>query len=144
MKDAGPMRIGRLARRTGVSVKTLRFYDSRGLLFSAGRTPANYRLFPQAAIMCVETIRTLKAAGFTIREVQELAAAHRAGGDPNVAVRRNLEQVLKRLTHKETELRTQIARLTALLRDVRVLHCAQPAPTRSRPAASAHLTASAS
>jgi hypothetical protein len=36
MADAEPMRIGSLARRTGVSVKTLRFYDSQELLFRAG------------------------------------------------------------------------------------------------------------
>ncbi len=144
MTDVEPMRIGRLARRTGVSVKALRFYDSQGLLFRAGRTATNYRLFPEEAIMCVETIRTLKAAGFTIRDVRELAAAHRAGGDPEVVVRRRLAQVLKRLRREYAELQTQIARLTDLLRDVRALRCAQPARARSRPGDSPPLTASAS
>lgn len=144
MEDAEPMRIGRLARRTGVSVKALRFYDSQGLLFRAGRTPGNYRLFPEEAIMCVESIRTLKTAGLTIRDIRKLAAAHRAGGAPDVVVRRTLGQVLERLTRKEIELRTHIARLTDLLRDVRVLRCAQSARARSRPADSPRLTASAS
>ena len=144
MTDIEPMRIGRLARRTGVSVKALRFYDSQGLLFRAGRTTANYRLFPEEAITCVETIRQLKAAGLTIRDLRELAAAHGAGGEPEVVVRRKLAQVLERLTRKDTELRTQIARLTDLLRDVRALRCAQPPRARSRMADFPPLTASAS
>jgi len=138
------MRIGRLARRTGVSVKALRFYDSQGLLFRAGRTTANYRLFPEEAITCIESIRTLKAAGLTIRDLRELAAAHRASGDPEAVVRRKLAQVLERLTRKDVELQTHVARLTDLLRDVRALPCAQPARARSRPAASHALTAFAS
>lgn len=144
MADGEPMRIGRLARRTGVSVKAIRFYDSQGLLFRAGRTQASYRLFPEEAIMCVRTIRTLKAAGLTIRDVRELAAARRAGGDPGAVVRRKLAQVLERLTRQEAELRTHIARLTDLLRDVRALRCAHPARARSRPADSPPLAASTS
>ncbi len=144
MTDVEPMRIGRLARRTGVSVKALRFYDSQGLLFRAGRTTANYRLFPEEAIMCVETIRTLKAAGLTIRDVREIAAARRAGGDPETVVRRKLAQVLERLTREHAELHRHIARLTDLIRNVRSLQCAKPARARSRPTESPPLTASAS
>jgi DNA-binding transcriptional MerR regulator len=94
--------------------------------------------------VCVETIRTLKAAGLTIRELRELAAAHRAGGDPEAVVRRKLAQVLEGLTRKEVELQTHIAGLMDLLRDVRALRWAQPGRARSRPADSSPPTASAS
>jgi len=113
------MRIGRLARRTGVSIKALRFYDSHGLLLTAGRSAANYRLFPEDAIHCVNEIRMLKAAGLTIRDLHELAAAYRAGGDWEVLLRRKSAQVLERLNRKETELQTNRARLLSLLGDVR-------------------------
>jgi DNA-binding transcriptional MerR regulator len=93
--------------------------------------------------MCVETIRTLEAAGFTIRDVRELAAAHRAGGDPEIVVRRKLAQVLERLTQEHMELQTRIARLMALLRGVRALRCAQLGRARSGPADSVPLAASA-
>ena len=72
MTDTKPMRIGRLSRRTGASVKALRFYDSQGLLLTAGRSAANYRLFPEDAVTCVNSVRTLKAAGLTIRDLREL------------------------------------------------------------------------
>jgi DNA-binding transcriptional MerR regulator len=119
--DKEPMRIGRLARRTDVSIKTLRFYDSQRLLLTAGRSAANYRLFPEDAVLCVNGIRTLKAAGLTIRDLREIAAAHRAGGDCEVLLRRKLAQVLERLNRMEAELQASRARLLNLLGDVRVV-----------------------
>jgi len=114
------MRIGRLARRTGVSIKALRFYDSHGLLLTSGRSAANYRLFPEDAVRCVNGIRTLKAAGLTIRDVRELVIAYRAGGDWEVLLKRKAAQVLERLNRKEAELRTNRARLLSLFGDARV------------------------
>ena len=109
MMDTRPMGIGRLARRTGTSVKALRFYDSHGLLLSAGRSAANYRLFPEDAVICVHSVRTLKAAALTIRDLRELVAADRAGGDPDVLLRRKLTQVLERLNREKSELQTRRA-----------------------------------
>lgn len=132
MTDTKPMRIGRLSRRTGASVKALRFYDSQGLLLTAGRSAANYRLFPEDAVTCVDSVRALKAAGLTIREIRELAAAYRAGGDPNVLLRRKLTQVLERLNREESELQVRRARLVTLLGDVQSW-CRQPALARPSP-----------
>ncbi len=123
MMDGEPMRIGRLARRTGVSVKALRFYDLQGFLITAGRSAANYRLFPEDAVSCVNHIRTLKAAGLTIRDMRELTAAHRAGGDWPVLLRRKLAQVLERLDRKEAELQTTRGRLLNLKGNVQQVSC---------------------
>ncbi len=123
MAHMEPMRIGRLARRTGVSIKTLRFYDSQGFLITAGRSAANYRLFREDAIRCVNGIRTLKAAGLTIRDLRELTAAHRTGGDPHVLLRQKLTEVLERLDRQEAELQTTRGRLLDLLGDVHQVIC---------------------
>ncbi len=128
MAHIEPMRIGRLARRTGVSIKTLRFYDSHGFLITAGRSAANYRLFPEDAIRCVNGIRTLKTAGLTIRDLRELAAAHRAGGDWHILLRRTLAQVLERLDRQEAELQTTRGRLLNLLGDVHQVICRAGTP----------------
>jgi DNA-binding transcriptional MerR regulator len=48
---------------------------------------ANYRLFPEDAMRCVNKIRTLKTAGLTIRDMRELAAAHRAGSDLHILLK---------------------------------------------------------
>jgi MerR family transcriptional regulator, copper efflux regulator len=128
MANLEPMRIGRLARRTGVSIKTLRFYDSQGFLITAGRSAANYRLFPEDAIRCVNGIRTLKTAGLTIRDLRELVAAYRADGDWHILLRQKLAQVLERLDRKEAELQTTRGRLLNLLSNVQQVSCRAGTP----------------
>lgn len=49
------MTIGQLARRTGVSIKTLREYERLGLLYTRGRSDSNYRLFDEQTSWCVSS-----------------------------------------------------------------------------------------
>ena len=68
------MPIGGLARRSGLSVKTIRFYSDEGLLPPSGRTEAGYRLYGERDLARLELIRTLRDAGIdlaTIRSVLE-------------------------------------------------------------------------
>lgn len=67
------MTIGELARRTGLSIKTIRRYEGLGLMYSAGRSDGNYRLFDESALWCAAVIRDLRALGLTIKELHELA-----------------------------------------------------------------------
>lgn len=72
--------VGSLARRTGISRKTIRELEGLGLIYSAGRSEANYRLFDeQQALWCVSTVRDLRSLGLTLKEIQQLAAVHREG-----------------------------------------------------------------
>jgi MerR family transcriptional regulator, copper efflux regulator len=70
------MTIGELARRTDLSVKAIREYEAMGLIYTAGRSPANYRLFDESALWCAGMIRGLRSLGLTIREIHELAAIY--------------------------------------------------------------------
>jgi DNA-binding transcriptional MerR regulator len=70
------MTVGELARRTGVSPKAIREFEGLGLIYSAGRSEANYRLFDESAIWCVEVIGNLRALGLTIKEIRQLAAVY--------------------------------------------------------------------
>ncbi len=70
------MTIGELSRRTGVSIKVLRRYDEQGLLYSAGRSSANYRLFDESALWCVRVVTGLRNLGLTVAEIRELAAVY--------------------------------------------------------------------
>jgi len=79
--------IGELARRTGVSVKALRFYDGLGILEVAGRSESNYRLFNETALACVRQIRRLQAEGLTLRQVQAIVVGRRRGDDPLALLR---------------------------------------------------------
>ncbi|MCC8251021.1 MerR family transcriptional regulator [Saccharothrix luteola] len=78
--------IGELARRTGLTVKAIRFYSDEGIVPPTGRSPAGYRLYDHDAVARLDLLRTLRELGLdlpTIRRVldreltlAEVAAAH--------------------------------------------------------------------
>jgi DNA-binding transcriptional MerR regulator len=77
------MRIGELARRTGVSERSLRYYETQGLLRS-DRTPGGHRDYPEAAVDRVIRIQELYAAGLHSDRIRQLLPCMRdADGGPS-------------------------------------------------------------
>lgn len=77
------MTIGVLSRRTGVPVKALREYADAGLIYTAGRSTANYRLFDDEALWCVGVINSLRSVGLTVAEIRQLVGLYlRAWDEP--------------------------------------------------------------
>jgi len=77
------MRIGELARRTGVSERSLRYYEEQGLL-TAGRTPGGHRDYPDSAVDRVIRIQELFAAGLCSAKIAQLLPCLRdADGGPS-------------------------------------------------------------
>jgi DNA-binding transcriptional MerR regulator len=67
MHDDGTLiTIGELARRTGLTVRTLRFYADSGLVVPAARSDAGYRLYDDAAAARAELVRTLRELGLGV------------------------------------------------------------------------------
>ena len=64
--------IGQVARRAGVGVETIRFYEREGLVPKPPQTRAGYRQYPPDAVQRVAFIRRAKELGFTLAEVQQL------------------------------------------------------------------------
>jgi DNA-binding transcriptional MerR regulator len=83
------VRIGELARRTGVSERSLRYYEEQGLL-TAGRTPGGHRDYPEAAVDRVIRIQELFAAGLHSARIAQLLPCMRDtdGGPSAVATPR--------------------------------------------------------
>jgi MerR family transcriptional regulator, copper efflux regulator len=102
------MTIGALARRSGLSRVAIRRYETLGLIYSAGRSAANYRLFDDTALWCVEVIRTLRSLGLTIREVTQLAAVYleEPGQPPGPALAQFLDRAEERIDDRLGELTT--------------------------------------
>lgn len=65
------MRIGELAARTGVSRRSLRYYEQQGLLVSA-RSPSDQRYYDEAHVERVTLIRTFLAAGMSSKAIARL------------------------------------------------------------------------
>ncbi|MBB5850007.1 MerR family transcriptional regulator [Amycolatopsis umgeniensis] len=65
------MRIGELARRTGVSERALRYYEEQGLL-TPERRPSGYRVYGDADVAAVRRIRILLEAGLNTAQILEI------------------------------------------------------------------------
>ncbi|WP_394846212.1 MerR family transcriptional regulator [Pendulispora brunnea] len=64
--------IGELARRTGMPVKTLRFYSDEGLLPPAERSRSGYRLYGEEALVRLDLVRTLREAGLGLDSIKKV------------------------------------------------------------------------
>jgi DNA-binding transcriptional MerR regulator len=69
------MTIGELARRTGLAVRTLRFYADAGVLPEASRSESGYRLFGPDAVTRARLLRTLRELGVGLEDVKRVLAA---------------------------------------------------------------------
>ena len=72
------MRIGELAERAGTTTRTLRYYESRGLL-AARRTDNGYRTYDEDDLRLLQQIRTLQDFGFELEETRPFVECLRAG-----------------------------------------------------------------
>ncbi len=91
------MKIGELAGRSGLPVKTLRYYEDLGLLPAIGRSEGGYRLFAEDSLRRLAFIRRLKTLGLSLEEIQGCLAVHDAGdlpcGDIQVQLERQIERI---------------------------------------------------
>ncbi|WP_329413716.1 MerR family transcriptional regulator [Streptomyces sp. NBC_00704] len=72
------MRIGELAARAGTTTRTLRYYESRGLL-TARRNHNGYRTYDEDDLRLLRQIRTLQDFGFDLEETRPFVECLRAG-----------------------------------------------------------------
>lgn len=69
----GELTIGRLAKRAGVGVDTVRFYEKEGLIDEPRRSePSGYRLYEPDTVRRIQFVRRAQELGFALREVKEL------------------------------------------------------------------------
>ena len=66
------LRTGELAKRAGVNVESLRFYERKGLLPEPPRRPSGYRRYPLDALARVRFIKRAQELGFSLAEIREL------------------------------------------------------------------------
>jgi DNA-binding transcriptional MerR regulator len=73
------MRIGEIAEAADVSVKTIRYYESIGLLDEPPRTPSGYRDYPPAAADRLRFVRDAQSTGLTLAEIASVLELKHAG-----------------------------------------------------------------
>jgi DNA-binding transcriptional MerR regulator len=115
MEDNSKLTIGGLAKATGTTVETVRWYEKVGLLPVPARTSGNYRTYKSEHLKRLSFIRRSRGLGFTIEEVRALLALadqqDRDCGEVAAIARRHLAEVERKITDPTTvaaELRTVI------------------------------------
>jgi DNA-binding transcriptional MerR regulator len=102
------LKVGQLARRTGLTVRTLHHYDEVGLLSPSGRTRAGYRLYADADVARLQQIVALRQLGFSLEEV------HRCLDDPAYSLNHVLRMRISRMREEVEAQHRLCIRLEAL------------------------------
>lgn len=76
------MRIGELADQSGVTAKTIRFWESTGLLADPARTPSGYRDYEPDLVDRLRFIRHAQTAGLTLADIRQVLAISDEGQPP--------------------------------------------------------------
>jgi MerR family copper efflux transcriptional regulator len=109
--------IGALARKAGVGVETVRFYERRGLVRRPVRPGTGYRSYPEEAVGRIRFIRNAQGLGFTLQEVKDLLALRVTAGTSCAAMRSRaaakVADVKRRLGDLE-RIRTALEQLIAI------------------------------
>lgn len=127
------MRIGQLARTSGVSPATIRYYEKIGLMPMARRTDGGYREYPAGAVNRIRVIRNAVQLGFPLREIANVLRARDAGGAPCRDVRNYASALVEQIERRIHELRTERQAMLAMIREWDTRLAATP------PGARAHL-----
>lgn len=109
------LKIGEVAKRSGVGIETLRFYERQGLLRRPGRTESGYRLYDESIVEQLEFIRQAQTLGFSLAEIARITAESRAGHSPCAEVREIVRARLAELDERLAELKRYRKELASTL-----------------------------
>ena len=109
-----PLYIGKVAKKTSVNPKTIRYYEGINLLSKPKRERNNYRVYSQDTIKRINFIKKAQSLGFILREIKEVLALRDRGFKPCSHVRDLLRQ-------RVIDLDQKLAELTILRRELKKL-----------------------
>lgn len=109
------MNIGAVGRATGLPPKTIRYYESIGLVQPAERSAGNYRRYGESEVMTLRFVERARRLGFTLKEVGELLALWRDRTRASADVRSLAQAQIRRLDLRLRELRSMRRTLEQLV-----------------------------
>jgi DNA-binding transcriptional MerR regulator len=121
-KDEPRLQIGEVADRTGVTQRTLRFYEERGLLKPPTRMDGGFRLYSEDDVGRVEQIKRLQSLlGLTLAEIKEMVEAEEVREElnatfrPDRPVEERIERVGRRIEVTQRQFDIIATKLTAMV-----------------------------
>jgi DNA-binding transcriptional MerR regulator len=94
------MKIGEVAKRSGVGIETIRYYEREGLLEEPQRRPSGYRLYDASTLKRLEYICRAKELGFTLAEIRELLELSFTANGGHAYIRRRAEAKISDIEEK--------------------------------------------
>ncbi len=104
-ESTAPLKIGDVARQSGIGIEALRFYERSGLLGRPGRTPSGYRVYDAAVLQRLDFIKRGQVLGFSLEEIKRIIADKQAGKSPCLEVREIVRHRLEELDERMKEMR---------------------------------------
>src|ERR1041385_484552 len=109
------LKIGDVAKASGIGIETLRFYEKSGLLDQPSRTESGYRLYDADVLARLEFIKRAQFLGFSLDEIRRIIADKRAGQSPCAEVREivrhrlaELDECMREMKRYRRELATAL------------------------------------
>ncbi len=106
--------IGELAKRGGVNLETIRYYERLGLLPAPPRNSSGYRAFPETTVRRIRFIKQAQELGFSLKEIDELLTLRIAPGSTRADVRERAEAKITNIEEKIRSLRSMKKALESL------------------------------
>jgi MerR family mercuric resistance operon transcriptional regulator len=123
------LQIGQVAKKTGLTVDAIRFYEKSGLLQCPARTEGGYRLYQQREVADLEFIQKAQQLGFSLNEIRELFSIQRHPNEACAHVRDLIAAKLGVVRAKIADLQKLETDLAGALRQCRT---ALRMPTKQR------------
>ncbi|MBA8826567.1 DNA-binding transcriptional MerR regulator [Saccharopolyspora lacisalsi] len=121
MDDTRLYTIGELARRTGLPVKTIRFYSDSGVVPPTDRTHSGYRLYDVEAVTRLELVRTLRELGAGLDDVRHVLSSRTTLGQLARTHLDLVEDQLRQLTTRRAVLRA-VVKQQSTTEEMRIMH----------------------
>jgi MerR family mercuric resistance operon transcriptional regulator len=96
--------IGQIAKQTGVTVETVRFYEKQGLIAIPNRLASGYRQYPQDTVKRVRFIQNAKKVGFTLSNIAELLTLRQEPGSSCADIKLRATQKIEEVDQKIRDL----------------------------------------
>jgi MerR family mercuric resistance operon transcriptional regulator len=109
------MTIGEVAKRAGVHIETLRYYERRGLIEEPPRTSSNYRVYPVESVRRIRFIKRAQELGFSLEEISDLLSLRASPKAHCGDVLRRAEAKLDNIDEKMRDLRRMKKALSGLV-----------------------------
>jgi MerR family transcriptional regulator, copper efflux regulator len=109
------LKIGELSTESGVSIKTIRYYEEVGLVQSCGRTEGHFRLFHPDTVTRLSFVKRLQSLGLSLQEIGECLAVYDHGDLPCGDVKSKLEGQVGEIDRQVAELMILRRELTDIL-----------------------------